>query len=137
EHVLVLALAVARDGRVDREARTVRQREDLVDDRLETLPLDRPAAHGAVRATDPRVEQTQVVVDLSDRADRRARVARRRLLIDRDRRREPGERVYIRLLHHRQELAGVGRERLDVAPLALRVDRVEGQARLAGARQPG
>ena len=36
-----------------------------------------------------------------------------------------------------EELAGVGRERLDVAALALGEDRVEGQARLARPGQPG
>ena len=45
--------------------------------------------------------------------------------------------VDVRLLHHLQELPRVGRERLDVAALALRVDRVEGERRLAGAREPG
>ena len=137
EHVFVLALAVTHDGCVDREARRVRQRKDLVDDRLEALPLDRPAADGAVRTTDARVEQAQVVVDLRDRADGRARVARRRLLIDRDRRREPVDRVDVGLLHHLKELARVRGERLDVTALALRVDRVESKARLAGAREPG
>ena len=50
---------------------------------------------------------------------------------------EAVDRVDVRLLHHLQELAGVGGEALDVAALALGVDRVEGQARLAGAGQPG
>ena len=86
---------------------------------------------------DARVQQAQVVVDLGHGADRRARVAARRLLVDRDRRAEAVDRVDVRLLHHLEELARVGGERLDVAPLALRVDRVEGQARLAGAREPG
>ena len=36
-----------------------------------------------------------------------------------------------------EELAGVGRQRLDVAALALGVDGVEGERRLARARQPG
>jgi hypothetical protein len=36
-----------------------------------------------------------------------------------------------------EELPGVGRERLDVAALALRVERVEGQRGLAGARHAG
>src|SRR5690606_36916276 len=40
------------------------------------------------------------------------------------------------LLHHAEELPGVGGERLDVAALPFRVDRVEGQRRLAGPRQP-
>ncbi len=69
--------------------------------------------------------------------DRRARVARGRLLVDRDRRREPLDRVDVGLLHQPEELAGVGGKRLDVAPLPLGVDRVEGEARLARAREPG
>ena len=99
--------------------------------------VDRPAAVGAVRMADPRPEQAQVVVDLGDRADRRARVARGRLLVDRDRRRQALDRVDVRLVHLAQELARVGRQRLDVAALALGVDRVEGEARLARAGQAG
>ena len=137
EQVPVLALAVAGDRRVDRELRPLREPQHLVDDRLDRLPGDRPAADRAVRPADPRVEQAQVVVDLRDRADGRARVPRRRLLVDRDRRREPVDRVHVRLLHHLEELPRVGGERLDVAALPLRVDRVEGKARLPGAGQPG
>ena len=137
EHVAELALAVAHDRRVDGEPRSLGQREDLLDDLVEALPRDRAAADRAVRPADARVEQAQVVVDLGHRADRRARVARGRLLVDRDRRREPVDRVDVGLLHHLQELARVGGERLDVAALALGVDRVEGERRLAGARQAG
>ena len=43
----------------------------------------------------------------------------------------------VRLLHHLQELAGVGREALDVAALPLGIDGVEGEARFARARQAG
>ena len=137
EDVAVLALAVADDRRVDREARALGQREDLVDDRLDGLAGDRAAADRAVRPADARVEQAQVVVDLGDRADRRARVARGRLLVDRDRRREAVDGVDVGLLHHLQELARVRGERLDVAALALGVDRVEGERRLAGPGEPG
>ena len=92
-----------------------------------------PAVHGA----DARPEQAQVVVDLGDRADRRARVARAGLLLDRDRRRQPLDRVDVGLAHLVEELARVGRQRLDVAALPLGVDRVERERRLARARQPG
>ncbi len=137
EELAVLALAVAHHRRVDRETRSLGQREHLLDDRVDRLPGDRPPADGAVRPTDARVEQAQVVVDLGHGAHGRARVARGRLLVDRDRRAEALDRVDVGLLHHLEELARVGRERLDVAALALGVDRVEGKARLAGAGEPG
>jgi tetratricopeptide (TPR) repeat protein len=45
--------------------------------------------------------------------------------------------VDVGLFHHRQELPRVGRQRLDVAPLALGIDGIEGQRRLARAGQAG
>ena len=45
--------------------------------------------------------------------------------------------VDIRLLHQFQELAGIGRQALDIAALALGIDGVEGERRLARARQAG
>src|SRR5207253_10810534 len=64
EDVLVLALAVADDRRVDREARPLVELQHLVDDRVEALPRDRLAADRAVRPPDPGVEEAQVVVEL-------------------------------------------------------------------------
>jgi len=57
--------------------------------------------------------------------------------LDRDGRRQPVDQIDVRLLHLLEELAGIGGERLDVAALALGVDRVEGERRLARPRQPG
>jgi hypothetical protein len=90
---------------------------------------------GAVRATDPGEQQTEVVVDLGDRAHRRAWVAVGRLLVDRHGRREALDEVDVGLVHLAEELAGVGRQRLDVAALPLGEDRVERQRRLARAGQ--
>ncbi len=137
EQILVLALAGADDRRVDREPGALRERQHLLDDLLGRLARDLAPARGAVRAADACVEQAQVVVDLGDGANGRARVAGGRLLVDRDGRREPLDRVDVRLVHLAQELARVGRERLDVAALALGVERVEGQARFPGARKTG
>ena len=81
------------------------------------------------------IQQTQVIVDLRDRPDGRARIVRRGFLLDRDRRRQALDVIDVRLLHHRQELPRVSRERFDVASLAFRVDRVEGERGLAGAGQ--
>ncbi len=100
------------------------------------LALDRPAALRAVRKPRTGVEEPEIVVDLGDRSDRGARVVAGRLLLDRDGRREPLDGVDIGLLHEPEELASVGRERLDVAPLPLGVDGVEGERRLPRAREP-
>ena len=86
EDVLELALAVANDRGVHRELRPFGQAQHLLDDLVERLAGDRSPADRAVRPADPRVEEPEVVVDLRDRPDGRARVARGRLLVDRDRR---------------------------------------------------
>src|SRR6476661_8123194 len=135
EQLAVLALAPAHDRREHHEARALGQLHDLVDDLLRRLADDRPAADRAVRLAHARPQQAQVVVDLGDGTDGRARVARGRRLVDRDRRRKALDRVDIGLVHLPEELARVGRQRLDVAALALGVDRVERQARLARSRQ--
>ena len=137
EQVGVLAFAPANERREDLEAAALLELEDPVDDLLGRLARDRSATDRAVRMADPRVQQPQVVVDLGDRADRRSRVARSRLLVDRDRRRETFDEVDVGLVHLAEELPGVGRQRLDVAPLALGEDRVERQARLPRTGQPG
>src|SRR5262249_33579616 len=56
---------------------------------------------------------------------------------DGNRRRQPVDLVHVRLLHHLQELAGIGRQALHITPLALRVDGVECERGFAGARQAG
>jgi hypothetical protein len=132
----VLALAPAHERRQHHEARALLELHDLVDDLLGRLPGDRLAADVAVRMADARPQQAQVVVDLGDRADRRPRVARRRLLVDRDRRRQALDRVDVGLVHLPEELPRVGAQRLDVAALALGVDRVEGERRLARPDSP-
>jgi hypothetical protein len=93
------------------------------------------AVVGAVGRAGAGVEQAQVVVDLGDGADGRARIVAGGLLLDRDRRRQPFDQVDVGLFHQLQELAGVGGQRFHIAALALGVERVERQRRLAGAGQ--
>ena len=124
-------------GREHQEAGALGQRQHLVGDLLDALARDRPSADRAVGLADPGEQQAQVVVDLGDRRHGGARVAAGRLLVDRDRRRQALDVVDVRLVHLAEELAGVGREALDVPALPLGVEGVEGQARLAAARQAG
>ena len=132
-----LALAVAHHRRQHHQPRVLGQREHRVDHLADALRLQRQVVVGAERRAGARVQQAQVVVDLGDRADRRARVVRGGLLLDADRRRQALDHVDVGLVHQLQELARIGRQALDIAPLALGVQRVEGQARLARARQAG
>ena len=130
-------LLLAHHRRQHREARALGQLQHLVDHLLDRLRRDRLAAVVAVDGADARPQQAQVVVDLGHRADGRARVARAGLLLDRDRRRQPLDRIDVGLVHLVEELPRVRRQRLDVAALPLGVDRVERERRLARARQPG
>ena len=136
EHLPVLAPLVADHGAEHERARSGRLREDRVDDLLHRLAADHLPAVRAVRDAGAREEQAQVVVDLGDRGDGRSRVARDAPLVDRDGGRESLDVVDVRLLHEAQELPRVCRERLHVAALALRVDRVERERGLAGAGDP-
>ena len=131
-----LSLAVAHDRREHHQARLGRQRQRRVDHLADALRLQRQAVVRAVRRSGAREQQAQVVVDLGDGADGRARVVRGRLLLDRDGRRQALDDVDVGLVHQLQELARVRRQALDVAALALGIQRVERQARLARSRQP-
>ncbi len=106
---------------VDRVRRVVahRQRRDAVEQRG--------------RAAE---QQLQVVVELRHRADGRARAAHRVGLVDGDRRRHAFDVVDGGAVHAIEELARVGREGLDIAPLAFRIQRVKHQARLARPARP-
>ena len=137
EQRVVLALATAHDRGQHLEARPLREEEDAVNDLLRRLALQPSSVERAVLLTDAGEQQAEVVVDLGDRADGRAWVTPCRLLVDRDRRRQPVDDVDVRLVHLPEELAGVRRERLDVAPLAFCIDRVEGERRLAGPGEAG
>ena len=137
ELLLVLALAAAHDRRQQIEPGAFGQRQHAVDHLRDDLAFDRQPRGGRIGHADARPQQAHVVVDLGDGADGGARVLRRGLLLDRDRRRQAVDLVDVRLLHHLQELARIGRQRLDVAALALGIDGVEGERGFAGAGQAG
>ena len=136
EDLLVLASAVADDGREQHRARPRRLGEHGVDDLLHGLAADDLPAVQAVRDAGAGVEQAQVVVDLGHRGDGGARVLRDALLVDRDGGGEAVDVIDVGLLHEAEELARVRGERLHITSLALGVDGVEGERGLAGAAQP-
>src|SRR6266850_1078384 len=96
-----------------------------------------PTAAAAKELSRTREKQLQVVVQLGHRADRRAGRTHWIGLVDGDRRGNPLDRIDLGLVHAVEELARVGTEGLDVAPLPLGVERVENERRLARARDAG
>ena len=58
-------------------------------------------------------------------------------LLDRDGRRNAADRIHLRLVHALEKLPRVGRKRLHIPPLALRIDGVESERRLPAPARPG
>ena len=115
----------------------MRQAANRLLDFGERLLRDRRAAVRAQHRADAGHQQPQVIVDLGDRADRAARIRRRRLLVDRDRRLQALDVIDIRPLHLLEELPRVDRQALHVLPLSFGQQRIERQrafARTADAR---
>jgi hypothetical protein len=126
-----LTLAVLDQRRQQGHLAALVEAHQLADDLVGRPRRHRAAAQMAALLAHARVEHAQVVVDLGDGADRGARVGRGRLLLDGDGRRQAADVIVLGLLHLAEELAGIGRQRLDVAPLALGVERVESERGLA------
>src|SRR5262245_44345135 len=137
EELLVLALAAAHDRCQHEQPGARRLGQHAIDHLLHGLGRDDPAALRAVRHAVAREQHAEVVVDLGHGADRRARVLRGGLLLDRDGGREALDRVHLGLLHLLEALARVGGQRFDVPALGFGVDGVEGERRFARAREPG
>ncbi len=136
EDVAEFALAAAHQRGEHLQLRSLRPGQHQIRDLRGGLALDGGAVFGTVRCAEPRPQEAQVVVDLGDRPDRGPGVVAGALLLDRDRGRQALDRVHVGLLHQAEELAGVGGERLDVAPLSLGVNRVERERRFPRSRQP-
>ena len=126
-----------RDGRDQRRPGPVLGGAQLLDRAVHAAGHGRLPAVGAEGRAAVGEQEPQRVVDLGLRPDRRARVAHAVLLLERDRGRHGLDRVHVRSAQPLQELARVGRERLRVPPLPLRVERVEGEGRLAGPGDAG
>ena len=137
QHLQMFALALVDHRRQQHPAAVLGLRHDLVDHLADGLGLQRDAVLRAARRADAGVEKAQVVVDFGDGAYRRPRIVRGRFLLDGNGRRQAFDVIDIRLFHHRQELPGIGRQRLHVAALTLGVNGVEGQGRFARPGQTG
>ena len=113
------------------------RREQAIEDRARRGALSHLAAAPAVQLGHPRVERPQVVGHRGHGPHRRARGAHRRRAVDGHRGQHPLDALGLGAIEPLEELPGVGAEGLDVAPVALGVQHVEGQRGLARPRHPG
>ena len=81
----------------------------------------------AVGCTGTGIEQTQVIVDLGGGAHSGSGILVGGLLFDADDRTETCNLIHIGTFHVAQEVAGVGRKRLDISTLTFGKDGVESQ----------
>ena len=113
------------------------QQPDPIDDLLPRLRRDRPMALRTMTLADAGEEHAEIIVNLGDRAHRRAGIRAAGLLRNRDRRAKPGNQIDVRLGHLPEELAGETGKTLDVATLPLGIERIESQRTLARAADSG
>ena len=133
----VLTLPINDHRRHHDQALPEREPGEVIGDLARSERLNGLQADRAARGAEACEEQPEVIEDLGDRADRGARVAVDGLLIDAEGRGEPVDPLDLRASHLAEKLPGVGGQRLHEPPLAFLVDRVERQAALSAARQPG
>ena len=113
-----------------------RRREHALSRAFDAVARHLEAASRAGGDPGSREQEADVVVDLRDCSDRRARIPDTVLLAQRQRGRNRRDRVDVRPIDPFQKKPRVGREALHVAPLSFGVEGVENQARLAGAGHP-
>ena len=125
------------DGESDQEGSSGEAPGGLADDAAGGLGLDRFMTLRTRGGGEAGEEEFEVVVDFRDGADGRSGGFDAVRLFDGDGGRDAFDRVDARFVHAVEELARVGREGLDVAPLAFGVDGVEGEGRFARTARAG
>src|SRR5438477_11286007 len=110
--------------------------ENLIDNLLWRLPMNRFASRRIVRLTDRRKKNSQVVVNLGRGRDCRSWIGAGTALLDRDRWGKSFDAIHFRLFHLIAALPRVSGESFDVTALALGVARVEVAGRFPGTAQP-
>ena len=128
EQLAIVALTAAHQRGQDEDAPSGIVVPNHVDDLLLGILHHGLAGHIAVGTTGTGKEQTQVVVNLSGGANGGTGILVGGLLLNADDGRQTRYLVDIGTLQAAQEVAGVGREGLNVPALALGKDGVEGQA---------
>ena len=137
DHVPELSGLAGNQGCQQEELRSVRPAQDGIGNFLRSLPGNLLPGCRVMRNPDGRVEQPEVIVNLSCRRDGGSRMGTGRALLDCDRGGKPLDIIDVRLLHLVQELPRVGGEAFDIFPLAFGEERIKCERRLPRAAQSG
>ena len=95
----MLTLTTSDNRRKNLNPRLLRQLHDSIHHLINRLFLDRTSTLRTMWNTDPRIEQTKIVIDLRHGSNRGSRIAVRRFLIDGDCWWQSLDRFDIRFLH--------------------------------------
>ena len=133
----VVALARDDERREQRDAPAAVVPQQPRRDRRRALRLDGDIAIRAVLRTELHVQQAQKMIDLGERRHGALAATAAGALLDGDGRRDAEDRVHVGARRRLHELPRIGVERLEVTALSLAEKDVEGECRLAGARDTG
>jgi len=133
EQIAMEALPAEDQRRRDGHGPPARPAPDLLEHRIGALRDDGLAAARAVLRAELAVEEPQEMVDLREGRHGRAPAPAARALLDGHRGRDAGHAVHLGAVHDLQVLADVVRQALEVAPLPLGEEDVEGERRFARA----
>src|SRR4029450_5500435 len=110
---------------------------DLIGNRFRGFRSNFTSATGTKSVRNASPEQFQIIVDLGNCADGRARGFDQIGLFDRDCRRDAANVIDTRFVHALEELAHIRAEGLDVTALSFGVDRVESERGFSAAAWSG
>ncbi len=91
------------------------------------LAGDLPAANRAVRNSDSRIKQSQIVINLGNGSHRRTWVLVGGFLVNGNSRRKALDYLHIRLFHQSQKLSGISRQAFHVFLLAFGIYGIKSQ----------
>ena len=113
-----------------------RQAADMIHHLIHGLFFYFLPAFRTVGDTDTRIQKPEIIIDFRHGTYRGTGSPVCGFLIDGNSRRQAFYFFHIRLFHLSQELSGVGRQRLHIPALSLRIYCVKGKGRFPGAGQP-
>ena len=128
QNLPVLALLAAYHRCQQGEPGPLRKLHQPVHDLIHSLLSDFTAALRAVRNSDARIQEAEIVINLCHRPNRGAGVLRRGFLVNGNGRRESVDGIHIRFVHLSEKHSGIRAEAFHIAALSFGIDGVKRQA---------